>query len=571
MTTSPLTMQQVALEIHRQELAREELERQEALYEQARDLSEEIERLEPYAKMLKMDATPYLLRSLKDPGNVRLLRREMFPSTMNASAVYHANGPVIQTLWACAGLDHDLPSPTMRQLQAPFDLQDRLACALLALQVVEMAQDLRYRLDSTKPMPLSSSQIENLVLSAFNSPDAWVNRFHSLRNTARMQVDGNFHEQAILDRFMAELGNAMRVSVTWERVCQQVPAKLDHLVNQLSECEKKMAPLNEQSRNVVSMRQGSPAKKAPWVVEREKVVLPMVMSAPHGVSVPAHELAALVSQQRSLQRLAARRQDLKLELEGAMAFSSFVARPAPQFVLESLMDLDLVRQLFVEFDPLSFNGLVEYHMQSPNQHHIRGVAIGLFVEAIQTIEPELRLWAPVRPDKEAPGFINCMAGAAMALHCAQLQELLLHRTEQGPASGSLFSLEQLRSLVLSGFENPVVWEGAFAQLCWIVDSHAPLSMATLPVVIEHEASRLLEIPHLYANAVARSVELKAELEEVDQALAQIKEKIAGSIAAFESPGVDLSMMRDLEGAAGGRMLMVRLLDALGPAVEVSAS
>lgn len=564
MSQSPLTMTQVAVELERIERNKACVARQEALHERVNDLLDELDRIEPYAQLLELPATAYLLRSIGQPGNIKLLRREMFPNNMNSSAEYQANGPVVQTLWACAGLDPNLPAPTVRQLQGPFDLQDRLACALLAIQVVEMAQDLRYRLDSTKSAALSHPQLENVLLSAFNAPDAWINRFHGLRHAARMQVDGNFHEKETLSRFMNEVDNAVRVSISWNRVCQQVPAKLEQINTQLAQCQARLEPLPQQSTQMVALRRGGPGQKAPWMKVQERPAAPVVQGAPHGTSVPPQELASLVAQQRTLQRLTERRLALSEELVGARSFAAFVQRPAVVLVLESLQDLDLTRQLFVEFDPLSFAGQVEYQMQSPTTQQSSGVALGMFSKVLAQMDPRLGLWDPARPDQDSPGLINCMCGSALALHCAQLYELLLRRTHSLPADQSHFSEQQLRSLVLSGFEHPSLWEQAFSQLCWIVDSRAPLSLAKLPLDIQLQADRQLEIPHLSALSSARAAVLVAELAQVDEALVQVREKISHSIAAFESPNVHHETIRDLEGAAGGRLLMQRLLAALGP-------
>ena len=561
MPTAPLNMQQVAQRMEQVHEQRARADRVDALREKMLNMQEEIDRLAPYAQLLTLPATKYLLRTLAQPENARLLRREMFPHAMLASATYHANGPLVQTLWACAGLDPNLPEPTPTALSSPFDLQARLASALLAHRVVEMTQELRYRLDSTPPRPMTPTVQEVVHLSGFNSPEFWIQRFHGLRQAARLQVDNNIGEREALMKVVQEVENATRAAASWESVCRQVPAKLALVQAQLQQCREQMQAL---VGSEATIKASNPVRSAPWVREQEMARLPVVVDAPHGAFVPPAELRALVGQQRKLLELGAERARLLVAAEGEKAFHGFLQGPVAQFVLESLLDLDLAHQVFVEFDPISFQGTLEYHLQSPTLVPTQAVALGMLMEAVRTIDPEFDFWAQLRPDEGAPGLMTCIAGAVLALNCGRLHELLVLRMTLPGETPLAFTPAQNRSLLLSGFAHPVVWEKTFCEIGWMVDSRAPLTMAALPMDIPAQADRLLTVEDLSAQTLDRAGERQAKLAQVEREIEAVRQQIAASVAGFEMRFHDTTPLRDLEGAQAGRLLMARLMGALGP-------
>ena len=560
----PLTMQEVSAELDRLALAREHLLAQEDLYEQMMALRVELDWLEPYATLLELPATAYIIESLMDPEIMRMLRREMFPASASISASYHANGPTVQALWACAGLDPDLGSVHNRVLEGSLDLQDRVAVAVLASYVVEMIQDLQNRLQFTGLSRLTPAQQRNLVLGGFNSPVAWIDRFHACRRAASMQMENHHQEESNLRVLLREVNGAIHAAPTWERICQQVPQKVAHIKAEITRRELCVEPLPGESIALLKARQAGLPRKPEWIKAVARELLPRVKSAPHGTCAPHAQLRQLVNQQRALWDLAERVKQTQQQAVGSGQFAQFLHTPVAQFVLDSLMGLDLVGRLCVEFEPVSFGGAVEYQLQSPSIQPPQGVALGMLIQSIHALDPGLGLWDAVREDVGAPGVITCIAGASLALHCATLHEHLYRRARVKDAPVLHYSDEDRRSIILSGFQNPEQWELAFGELAWIVDASAPPSLATHHMeMITREASRALTIDRLREEIAGQARSAQEKFVEASLGLGQVREQIAHSIVALESAPPERGQMVDFEGAKGGRALMVRLLKILG--------
>ena len=574
MTEDLLTMGQVAQQIALEETERVLANKRWAFEEELRDLVREHRRLIAHQSLLADPATRYIANSLQDPEVLKMVHREFFPSVMPVSVLFHVDGPVYNALLAASGfsgkpLPHESQTEEhMRTIQEPFGLPESMAAAVVAVHLAQSicnfhnkGRPLNMRLPSLTP-----EQCASLAMSGFNSPASWVERLYEFQDYLKVHISGNDHHEGSKDRYLSTVMSAANRQLTPSRMLAQVKAKADRVESQIRALEQTLATLSE----------GRP-EEAPTPLELEKpLVFPESAQQEDRRMAPA-QLMGVLSLQQNRKELARQLEEVAISKRGALSYQEFIQSPGVGYVLNSLMQPELVDKLFGEFSPVVYPDGIDYAMQSAAQGVLTGVAIELLIEGARKLSPGLDPWSPSRVggDGEA-GLIHRIAASTMAHQCGKWleqvhvrhAELTVVKPNEPAPIPVVFSPEQYASLALSGFHEPSVWEELYSTVHGMLE-YGNLPFAhMLPSAIEEAANRQWNASTVREQAdlgVAQSVEQHAQMV---LALARLDEEIEASPhrelvdmrGVALAPGKPLDL--GLQSGRGGRAMIFRLLSLL---------